>query len=150
MNYQQQRAADFRDLLTRLAREAELPSIAAADLAERAAATPALAVLFTGDPTLSPESWDVCVVLPEMLEHCPGVSGCVLDPAQTALAAPAYGVGKLPALVLLRGGNYVGVLEGMRDWQPFVDELRRLSVAPPRPVPVAGIYTTTSDTARPA
>jgi len=150
MSYQQQRAAAFRELLARLAREADLPSVEAAGLAARAAATPALAVLFTGDPTLSPESWDVCVVLPEMLEHCPGVSGCVLDPVQSALAAPAYGVGKLPALVLLRGGDYAGVLEGMRDWQPFVDELRRLAVAPPRPIPVAGVYIATPDAGRPA
>jgi len=143
MNYQQQRAADFEALLERLAREQRLARVGAAGLAELAAATPALAALFTGDPTQSPESWDVSVVLPEMLAECPGVTGCVLDPAESALAAARYGVGKLPALVLLRHGDYLGVLEGMRDWQPFVDELRRLAAAPPRPVPVAGVYVTT-------
>jgi hydrogenase-1 operon protein HyaE len=149
MNYQQQRAAAFQTLLERLAREADLPSVTAMELAGRAATAPALAALFTGDPTQSPESWDVCVVLPEMLAECSGVSGCVLDPAESALAAAAYGVGKLPALVVLRNGEYVGVLEGMRDWQPFVDELKRLAIAPPQPIPVAGIYTATPDSARP-
>jgi hydrogenase-1 operon protein HyaE len=150
MNYQEQRATDFRGLLERLEREAGLARVAAAELAARAAVTPTLAALFTGDPTQSPESWDVCVVLPELLRRCPGVSACVLDPAESALAAPSYGVDRLPALVVLRGGDYVGVIEGMRDWQPFVTDLRLLSVAPPRPVPVSGIYSTTPASARPA
>jgi hydrogenase-1 operon protein HyaE len=150
MNYQQQRAAEFQGLLERLAREENLPSVKADDLPALAAAAATLAVLFTGDPTQSPESWDVCVVLPEMLEQCAGAQGCVLNPAESALMASAFGVGKLPALVVLRHGEYVGVLEGMRDWQPFVDDLRRLLVAPPRPVPVAGIYTATPVSARPA
>lgn len=150
MNYQEQRAVAFRGLLERLGREAGLPSVAAAELVERAVATPVLAALFTGDPTVSPESWDVVVVLPELLAACAGVEGCVLDPGESALAATSFGVGKLPALVVLRHGEYLGVIEGMRDWQPFVDELRRLAVAPPRPMPVAGIYTATQVTARPA
>ncbi len=150
MNYQEQRAAAFRGLLDRLGREAGLPCVSAAELADRAAATPLLAALFTGDPTVSPESWDVAVVLPELLAACEGVAGCALDPQQSARAATSFGVGKLPALVVLRHGAYLGAIEGMRDWQPFVAELRRLSAAPPRPIPVAGIYTATPDTARPA
>jgi len=150
MNYQQQRALEFQGLLGRLARDEGLPSVMADDLPALASSAAALAVLFTGDPTQSPESWDVCVVLPEMLEQCAGLQGCVLNPAESALMASAYGIGKLPALVVLRHGEYLGVLEGMRDWQPFVDDLRRLLVAAPRPVPVAGIYTATPVSARPA
>ena len=150
MSYQQERAAAFDSLLERLERDAGLSRFRAADVAARAAATPLLALLFTGDPTRSPESWDVCVVLPELLALAPGVAGGVLDPTESARAASAYGVGKLPALVLLRGGEYLGVIEGMRDWQPFAAELRRLVNAAPRPIPVAGIYTATPDSARPA
>ena len=80
MNYQQQRAADFDALLVRLAAEKRLPRATAMELPARVAAASTLAVLFTADPTVSPESWDVCVVLPEMLAQCPGVTGCVLDP----------------------------------------------------------------------
>jgi len=150
MNYQEQRSAAFRGVLERLGREAGLPSVTAAELGARAAATPLLAALFTGDPTVSPESWDVAVVLPELLSACAGVSGCVLSPAESALAAAQFGVGKLPALVVLRHGAYLGTIEGMRDWQPFVAELRRLAAAAPRPTPVAGIYTATPAHARPA
>jgi hydrogenase-1 operon protein HyaE len=149
MNYQEQRAVAFRALLERLDREAVLPSIGAAQLASHAAATPLLAVLFTGDPTMSPESWDVAVVLPELLAACSGVRGCVLDPAQSASAAERYGVGKLPAVVVLRDGTYLGVIEGMRDWQPFVADLQRLVAAPVQPIPVAGVYAAHAS-ARPA
>jgi hydrogenase-1 operon protein HyaE len=149
MNYQEQRAAAFRVLLERLGRDAGVPSVAAAELGDHAAATPVLAALFTGDPTVSPESWDVAAVLPELLATCAGVSGCVLDPEQSARAAKSFGVGKLPALVVLRHGAYLGVLEGMRDWQPFVDDLRRLLAAPAQPIPVAGVYAANAS-ARPA
>ena len=148
MSYQEERAAAFEALLERLARDAGLSRLRAAEVGARAAQTPLLALLFTGDPTRSPESWDVCVVLPELLALVPGVVGAVLDPAESARAASAYGVGKLPALVLLRAGEYLGVIDGMRDWQPFVAELRRLIDAAPQPVPVAGIYTATHDSAR--
>jgi hydrogenase-1 operon protein HyaE len=150
MNYQQQRAQAFRDLLGRLARDAGLPSVTAAELGKRAPASPLLAVLFTGDPTVSPESWDVAVVLPELLAACAGLAGCVLDPQQSASAAASFGVGKLPALVVLRHGEYLGAIEGMRDWQPFVEQLRRLSTAAPQPVPVAGIYAAGQGSARQA
>ena len=149
MNYAEQRAAAFAALLERLAREAGLPSATGAGLASRAASAPLLAALFTGDPTVNPESWDVCVVLPELLARVPGLAGCILNPDESARAATAYGVGKLPALVVLRDGQYLGVIEGMHDWQPFAAALDRLVSAPPRPVPVAGIYPDTR-TARPA
>jgi hydrogenase-1 operon protein HyaE len=149
MNYQQQRATAFSDVLGRLSREASLPTVAATELAALAMSKPALAVLFTGDPTLSPESWDVAVVLPELLACCPGLAGCVLDPAESARVAALYGVGKLPAVVVLRQRDYLGVIEGMHDWQPFVNELRRLLAAPTRPIPVAGVYPA-QPSARPA
>ena len=41
------------------------------------------AVLFTGDPTRTPESWDVCVVLPEVLREVPGVRAATLSPADS-------------------------------------------------------------------
>lgn len=150
MSYEAQRAAAFRDLLERLTRESGIPTITAAEVPARAAGVPTLALLFTGEATRSPESWDVCVVLPELLRCCPGLSACVLDPAQSRLAATAYGVDKLPALVTLRAGAYTGVIEGMRDWDVFVHDLRRLMVAPPQPPPVSGVYPSSSATARSA
>ena len=141
MSYQEERAAAFRVLLARLARDNGVSTLTAAEIAAKAAATPALAVLFTADPTVSPESWDASVVLPELIASCPGLEGGVLDPDESARAARTFGVGRLPALVLLRNGAYTGAIEGMRDWPYFRDELRRLTTAPPRSVPAAAIHT---------
>ncbi len=150
MNYQQQRAAAFRGVLERLAREAQVPTLTADALAAQIDAAPLLAVLFTGDPTVSPESWDGAVVLPELVASCPGLRACVLDPAQSALAAGRFGVGKLPALVVLRDGAYLGAIEGMRDWQPFAEDLQALVAASAQPVPVAGVYPAADRNTRPA
>jgi hydrogenase-1 operon protein HyaE len=140
MNDAQQRAQAFLALLARLAHDHGIPTLSAAALPSRAAATPVLAVLFTGEPAQSPESWDVCVVLPELLAACAGVAAVILDAAESRRAASSFGVDRLPALVVLRAGEYTGVIEGMRDWEPFVAELTRLKASGPRPPPVSWVY----------
>ena len=140
MNYAEQRAIAFEALLSRLAAESGILRPGAAMLAALAKDHDLLAVLYTGEPARSPESWDVCVVLPDLLGGFPGVAGAILDPAESALASARFGVDKLPALVLLRRGEYVGVVEGMRDWRPFVDEFGALLRSPIQPPPVAGQY----------
>ena len=146
-SYELERATAFRALIERLGAESGIPAVTAAELASCAARTPLLAVLFTGDPTRSPESWDACVVLPELLRACrladegTAVAAVILDPAASRDAAPAYGVDRLPALVVLRDGEYTGVIEGMQDWPRYLAELGRLAVAPARRPPVSGVYT---------
>lgn len=140
MNYAEQRAAAFEALLVRLAADAGIARVTADTVDELASRHELLALIYTGEPARSPESWDVCVVLPELLATCAGLAGAILDPAESARAAARFGIDKLPALVVLRRGAYVGVVEGMRDWLPFVDELGRLAQAPSQPPPVAGQY----------
>jgi hydrogenase-1 operon protein HyaE len=149
MSYEQERAEAFQALLCRIAAATGIETVTAAELPARAAATRVLAVLHTGEPVQSPESWDVCVVLPELLAACPGVAAVILDPAESTRAAPAFGVDRLPALVVLRDGAYAGVIEGMRDWEPFVAELTRLKAASPQPPPVAGSNPSAPTSARP-
>ncbi len=140
MNYAEQRAVAFEALLARLAAECGIARPTAATLDESARGHELLAVLYTGEAARSPESWDVCVVLPDLLGSFAGIAGAILDPAESALAAARFGVDKLPALVLLRRGEYVGVVEGMRDWRPFVEEFGALLSSPTQPPPVAGQY----------
>jgi hydrogenase-1 operon protein HyaE len=115
-----------------------------------AAAPGLLGLLYTGDPGRSPESWDVCVVLPELLATFPGMRAAILDPAQSAVAATRYGIDKLPALVVLRDGEYIGVIEGMRDWDVYLVAMRVLRDAPSQVPPVAGRYPAHSPAARSA
>lgn len=150
MSYETERADAFRELLARLAREPRIALAAAAELDAIAAGAPLLAVLYTGTSARSPESWDVCVVLPDLLATCPGLVAVVLDPEQSALAAARYTIDKLPSLVVLRHGEYTGVIEGMRDWQPFCEELARLCIAPAVAPPSPGIPVVTAAPARTA
>jgi hydrogenase-1 operon protein HyaE len=150
MNYAEQRAAAFAELLARLARESGIPTLAADDIDAAAAEPGALGLLYTGDPSRSPESWDVCVVLPELLAVFPDMRAAILDPSQSAAAAARYGIDKLPALVVLRDGEYIGVIEGMRDWDVYIVAMRVLRDAPGQTPPVAGRYPAQSPAARSA
>lgn len=134
-NAEAERYRAFAALLGRLAAERGIPTLPADGIEREAASRELLAVLFTGDPTRVPESWDVAVILPELLRACRGFAAATLDPVQSRVASARYGVDKFPALVVLRGGEYTGVIEGMRDWLPFCAELARLATAPAREPP---------------
>lgn len=150
MSYQEEREAAMAALLNRLASEAGIPTLRAADVPVHAAAEPLLALLFTGDPTRTPESWDVCVVLPDVVRTVPAMRAATLAPDASRELAPAFGVDKLPSVVVLKHGEYAGVIEGMRDWLPFCAELAQLAVAPVRRPPGTGIPVVTESSARPA
>jgi hydrogenase-1 operon protein HyaE len=132
MNHEAERERALQQLLERLATDRGIPAVTAADVDGLAAGT-TLAVLYTA--AKSPESWDVAVVLPEVLRACPGVRAVALDPAESARAASRWGVDKYPSVVVLRDGRYTGVIEGMQDWEPFCQELARLAQAEPRRPP---------------
>lgn len=138
----------LQGLLGRLAADQAIPTIAAGELDARAAAEPCLAVLLTA--AKSPETWDVCVVLPEVIRACEGVRAVALDPAQSAKLAARYGIDKYPSVVVLRAGRYTGVIEGMQDWEPFCTELARLATAEPRRPPSLRIPIVTESAARTA
>lgn len=143
-----ERERALQGLLARLAAEQGIPRIAAAELDAHAAAEPCLAVLLTA--AKSPESWDVAVVLPEVIRACDGVRAVALEPADSAQLAARYGIDKYPSLVVLREGRYTGVIEGMQDWEPFCTELARLAVAEPRRPPSLRIPIVTEAAARTA
>ena len=53
------------------------------------------------------------------------------------LVAEALTVARAPAVVFLRDGEYLGSLNGIRDWQEYRDEVARLAAGPARPRPIA-------------
>ena len=50
---------------------------------------------------------------------------------QTCALPICFGVNRYPAVVVLRGGAYLGVISGILDWSPFVTELARISALAP-------------------
>lgn len=97
-------------------------------------------VLFADDPRRAPETWDVAVVLPDLLRLSPRpLEVGLLMPAAADVHARAQGIRIWPALLFLRDGQYLGTIEGMRDWSDWVREIpAMLERAPGRP-PTIGI-----------
>lgn len=97
-------------------------------------------VLFADDPRKVPETWDVAVLLPELVACAAGrLSVGLLAPDPARALAPRYGVNRWPALVFFRDGGYVGVIDGMRDWGVFASEVPAMLARPVSRPPGIGI-----------
>ena len=100
-------------------------------------AQPGEAVLFfTEDPVRFREVPDVAVILPE-LRHAAARSfriGVLPPPLANANAA-RYGVRRWPALVFVRDGEWLGNIEGLREWTDYLDAVNALLASPTRPLP---------------
>ena len=93
--------------------------------------------LLTDEPDTAPESWDVAVIFPELIAAT-GVNlrAAVLRPESSKLVQTRFGLGRLPVLLFLRDGGYVGAIEGIRDWSEFVAECRTMLDKPATRSPI--------------
>jgi len=97
-------------------------------------------VLLTDAPKRCPEAWDLAVVLPEVLKLFGArLRAGVADPEASATIAARFGVTRFPALLFQRSGDYVGVLEGMREWSAFPVAFERMLGTAPARAPGIGI-----------
>jgi hydrogenase-1 operon protein HyaE len=101
-------------------------------------------LFFGADPQQYGETLDLAVIVPELVAafatHPGGpMTVGVLLPAAARALAPRYGFRRWPAIVLLRGGGYVGAIDGLRDWSDYITELARLLDAPVTRPPTVGI-----------
>jgi len=89
-------------------------------------------VFFTENPQRFPESNDVAVVLPQLINQFDGrLSAAVVSGEAEQSIQSRYGFTTWPALVLLRRGEYLGVITGMQDWPVFVREVEALLAGSP-------------------
>jgi len=114
-----------------------------ADLSDRALREAApgatnLVILPLDDPAQRPEFFDLAVVLPEVLgQFETGAFRVVFTcPPQSAQIVRRFGVLRHPALVFLREGHYVGAIEGLRDWQDYLQSFAQLRTQAPQPAPI--------------
>lgn len=78
--------------------------------------------LLTAEPDTAAESWDMAVIFPELLAAIGVGRAAVLRPESAGIVRTRFGLGRLPALLFLREGGYVGAIEGLRDWSAFIAE----------------------------
>jgi len=132
-------------LIERLCSETGAPILDAAGFDAWAAAPGRALVVFTEDPALYRETLDLAVIVPELARGFAGRfrTGVLLQSAARAIAA-RYGFRRWPALVVLADGQYVGSIDGLRDWQEYLDLLGPLLEAAPTRAPSIGIAVKTA------
>lgn len=100
--------------------------------------------LLTEEPDTAPESWDMAVIFPELLSAMGNnARAAVLRPENARLQQTRFGLGRLPALLFMRDGGYVGAIEGLRDWSEFVRECAGMLNKPVGRAPSIGIAVST-------
>jgi hydrogenase-1 operon protein HyaE len=127
-------------LLARLVSETGA-DVLAAEAYDAWAAQPGPAmVVFAEDPDRYKETLDLAVIVPELHATAGGqFRVALLLPAASRALASRYGFTRWPAFVILRDGQYVGAVDGIRDWDVYVGELERLLASPPTRPPSVGI-----------
>ena len=97
-------------------------------------------LLFLEDPARYKETLDIAVIVPQLAQAFAGRFAVgVLLPRAAREFAVRYGFRRWPAFVLLADGNYVGAVDGLRDWNEYRTEVARLLDAPPSRPPTVGI-----------
>ncbi|MFA6220133.1 MAG: hydrogenase-1 expression HyaE [Erythrobacter sp.] len=113
------------------------PIVTADQLDEACAKLPLSMLFLSGDYWRLAESNDVAIVLPELAAALEGhVPPLVAARGEDERAFQRrFRFGSFPALVFLRYGEYLGAIEGIRDWADYLREipeiLSREPVAPP-------------------
>lgn len=101
-------------------------------------------VMLTEEPDKVAESWDLAVIFPDLRSAAGStLRAGLLRPEEAGKIQSRFGVNRLPALLFLRDGEYVGVIEGLRDWGDFVAEFTAMLQKPAGRVPGIGIAVTT-------
>jgi hydrogenase-1 operon protein HyaE len=102
-------------------------------------AEPGMNVLFfPGDPDTVKDATDVAVVLPELVNaFCDRLrAGVVTDVfGDGKVLKRQYGFTEYPALVFVRGGEFVGTITRIQDWGDYLEKISDLLVAAPRRPP---------------
>ena len=117
----------------RLCRDFAIPEVGSADVDAFLEGGGDAVLFFTEDPKKYPESSDVAVVLPELMQVFPGRfrSAVVARESERELQK-RFGFARWPALLLTRNGDIVGAITGIQDWPEFVDKVRSLLDSPTR------------------
>jgi hydrogenase-1 operon protein HyaE len=97
-------------------------------------------LLFTEDPIRYKETLDLAVIVPELARAFPDCFAIgVLLPEAAREFHVKYGFRRWPAFVVLRDGAYIGAIDGLRNWDEYLDEVARLLAAQPTRPPSVGI-----------
>ncbi|WP_316368465.1 hypothetical protein [Candidatus Thiodiazotropha sp. CDECU1] len=93
-------------------------------------------LFFTENPVQFPESNDVAVVLPLLMDEFAGrFQVAIVERDCEHQLHARFPFDGWPALVMLRDGTYVGAISRMQDWDVYLTEIERLLNAQPQATP---------------
>lgn len=105
-------------------------------------------LVFLEDPMRIKETLDLVVIVPELARAFPGRFRVgVLLPEGARQVQARYGFHHWPALVMTKDGSYIGAIDGLRDWDPYLEQLTALLAAPPSRPSTVGIAVRSADAA---
>lgn len=140
MNAPSTQAAALHPLLAQLVAKHGFTDLRASNFDAFVAAPGRALIVFTEDPARFKETLDLAVIVPEIARAFGNAFRVgVLLPESARDVAPRYGFRRWPALVMLADGRYVGTIDGLRNWDEYLNELAQLVVAPPTRPPSVGI-----------
>ena len=112
-------------LIDRLSDELGYPRVSAQNLDSVLQLAENTVLFFSGDPATVPEASDVAVVLPELVRHFDGRLGAgIVERADERALQALYGFEIWPALVFLRGQQYLGAISRIRDWSDYLQRIQ--------------------------
>lgn len=127
---------DYSPLLQNVAATHGYDIVSAEYLDDFAAAEPLVMLFVAGDHWRLAESNDVAAVLPQ-LDNALGGHARVLvaERADERALQRRYRFASFPALIFLRCGEYLGAIEGIRDWSDYLVEIPAILESEPTPPP---------------
>ncbi|HPY41960.1 MAG: hydrogenase-1 expression HyaE [Thiolinea sp.] len=127
-------------LIERLQREFSYPTVDASSLNDFLKQNACTVLFFTEEPSRFPESNDVAVVLPELVKAFQGkFTPAIVARSDEKKLQSLYGFQSWPALVFLRGQNYLGAITGIQDWGVYLDEINTILASTGSRPPAIGI-----------
>jgi len=132
--------AVLHPLLQRLVQETRAEVLTPTSVEAWAEAPGVAMLVFAEEPERQKETLDLAVIVPELYAAARGGFRVgLLTPVAARAIAPRYAFARWPAFVMLRDGQYLGAVDGIRDWDVYAAELQRLMTAAPTRPPTVGI-----------
>ena len=126
----------FSPLVQNMIAQYDFPVLTAGELEAFLETHPEVVLFFTENATKFPETNDVAMILPELVKAFDGrFSAAVVSLADQCKLQMRYGFREWPTLVFLRGGEYLGAISRVQDWNIYLDEINRILASEPSAPP---------------
>jgi hydrogenase-1 operon protein HyaE len=124
-------------LVDRLSEELNFPLLDLSNLDAFLADNLFSVLFFTEDIARFPETNDVAVALPELMSVFPDIKPAVVARSDEKKLQSLYGFRSWPALVFMRGDEYLDAITGIQDWTDYLEQIKNIITSEPsRPLSI--------------